>query len=129
MFLAVPPIDHQAAKSTDKKDSTCRTDNNSSSASESAATSDSRPGQVFRVMSDHPHQRTSSASLSRTSEVWPASSSMSRSSSDIRNVGRGHSRTSSLDMRHSRNSSADLSKTFKIDFGSFFNNHGNISIF
>ncbi|KAF8784941.1 BTB/POZ domain-containing protein KCTD3 [Argiope bruennichi] len=128
---AVPPNDHQLPKNTDKKESpAARTDNPSSSSATSSAsgsnssTSESRPGLVFRIMSDHSHQRTASVSLSRTSEGWPASSSLSRSSSDIRNIGRRHSRASSLDMRHSRNSSADLNKTFKIDFGSFFNTHG-----
>ncbi|KAG8192757.1 hypothetical protein JTE90_009777 [Oedothorax gibbosus] len=111
---AVPPNDQPIPKSNEKKDLTSRTSESTSSpaacSSTSINTSDSRPGQVFRVLPDTAPQRTSSP--------------MSRSSSDIRNIGRGHSRTSSLDMRHSRNSSADLNKAFKIDFGSVFNNHG-----
>lgn len=86
---------------------------------------DPRPGLVFRIIPDYSHHRT--VSSSRLPDVWQTSSSLSRSSSDIRNIGRGHSRTSSLDMRHSRNSSVDLSKSTKIDFSPFFN-HGNFSI-
>ncbi|GFY68349.1 hypothetical protein TNIN_28361 [Trichonephila inaurata madagascariensis] len=125
---AVPPNDHLVSKNADKKEPpVSRTDNAGSfaipSTSGNNSNSETRPGLVFRIMPDHSHQRTASVSLSRTPEVWPTSS-LSRSSSDIRNIGRRHSRASSLDMRHSRNSSADLNKTFKIDFGSFFNMHG-----
>ncbi|XP_054709521.1 BTB/POZ domain-containing protein KCTD3-like [Uloborus diversus] len=127
---AVGPPNDQLTKTIDKKEpNVSRTENICSSGNHVAsnnACSDARPGLVFRVLSDHSHQRTASVSIPRNTEIW-SPSSLSRSSSDIRNIGRGHSRTSSLDMRHSRNSSADLSKNFKIDFGSFFSTHGSYS--
>uniref|UniRef100_A0A2L2YBL9 BTB/POZ domain-containing protein KCTD3 n=1 Tax=Parasteatoda tepidariorum TaxID=114398 RepID=A0A2L2YBL9_PARTP len=113
-------------KSGELKESThSRTENSSqpnSTNSSNVAAADSRPGLVFRIMPDH--QRTASVSAIRPPDAWPPHSSLSRSSSDIRNIGRGHSRASSLDMRHSRNSSADLSKAFKNDIGYLFNSSG-----
>lgn len=132
-FLTAVPPNSQAIKNVEKKDSkTEGTSTNIVRTESSLALSssvnynigDPRPGLVFRIIPDYSHHRT--VSSSRLPDVWQTSSSLSRSSSDIRNIGRGHSRTSSLDMRHSRNSSVDLSKSTKIDFSPFFN-HGNFS--
>lgn len=88
------------------------------------ATNEARPGSVFRVMPDiptvHPPPPTSAHSRNPSFDLRSPLGTLSRSSSDLRNPVRGHSRTSSLDMRHSRNSSADLNKGFRADLGLFF---------
>lgn len=133
-----PPNDHATANKgpSEKKETPLpRAENEASTSGSTPGPStssgnstfvDARPGSVFRVMPDLCHQRTPSVCHSRTpsTDFRPPPSSLSRSSSDIRNLGRGHSRTSSLDLRHSRNSSADLTKSLKIDFGLFFSSHG-----
>lgn len=121
------PPNEQQIRSTEKKEPIRAQISSPPAASIPSSSNEPHPGLVFRIMSDHSHQRTASLSVSRTPDVRATSSPLSRSSSDIRNIGRGHSRTSSLDLRHSRNSSADLNKSYKIDFNSLFNTHGSYS--
>lgn len=87
---------------------------------------EARPGTVLRVVTETTSPQRSTCAHSRNSSLdkrFPPVP-LSRSSSDLRNIGRGHSRASSLDLRHSRNSSADLTKNLKMDLGLYFNTQG-----